>query len=516
MRRQHFQEEQHPSAKKAQAEPVVRKVNKKSNGDRKQHEKAATIPHDPMNEQVVIAAALVSQEERKKLVRQLSGDFFYARGHASIWGTIEELDRKNLVYDPATIHQLSDGEVDTGYLDDLIQSRPVVPANLAHHVGELCFKRRCIEFGKGPMTEMLDKLQDPSTTPEEYSKLARQMGNWFDGTSTLKFLRDADSVQLEMERGLDSRVARYRSGHIGHPYGLDGFDFYPNGKPRIVSGVAPSEITLIVGASGNGKTTVMNQIVLAQMAMGKRVLHGAWEKGGEGNLEMLAGFSIGIDRARIRIGDLTDEEVASIKARARDIRKGKSDYPLLKFFDLPFDQTKGEKKKYGGGNERNLDIIHEHVEMSGCDVAVFDLFHQALVETNPDDEKRALDRMQAIAKATKAHLIVLHHVGKEAIEKSEGHVPTRNSIRGSGAWLNAADTTLATHVPGVYKRITNNKLEIHILKQREGDWPLCVQFDYDPKTGLISNGEEVEPIEEEDAIGADPLQVALDKKGKRR
>lgn len=500
---------------KPQEEPTLVKAAKKAKPDRKLHEKAATVPHDPINEQVVIAAALVDATERKRLVRILNSDFFYGRSHAATWTIIEEMDRKGLSYDPATIKQLSNDAVDTDYLEDLLRERPMVPPNLQHHVEQVKFDRQRIELAKGPVSDLLDKLHDPTTDPEDYKKTLRQIGGWFDGAGSSKFLRDAREVLNEAKKNRRDRVTRFRTGVGIFPYGIDGLDFYPNGQPRLIPGAAPAKSTLIVGESGSGKTTITNQIVLSQMAQKRVVMHGGWEMFASENIELFAALSLGFSRSRLFTGNLEDDEIEAIDAEEERILHG--DHPYLKFMDRPFDRdkttpTKGFDKRRG--NDWNLDIIQEHIEASGCDVAVFDLFHKALVETKPDDEKRALDRIQGIANATKAHLILLHHVNKEDMDKSPNRIPTRKAIKGSSAWLDAVDTVLATYVPGTVKDVPMNSLEIFVLKQRYGKWPLRVSFDYDPDTGLVANGADVEAIPDNESLDYS-LENELKGKGRR-
>lgn len=497
----------------------AKKATKKGKSDRKLHEKAATVPHDPVNEMVVIAAAFVDATERKRLTRVLAPDFFYGRGHAQIWTVIEEMDRKNLSYDSATVAQLSNDEVDTDYLEDLIRERPAVPPNLQHHVDRLLFDRQRIELAKGPVSELLDKLHDPTTDPDEYKKTLRQIGGWFDGAGSSKFLRLAEDVQVEMERELDADIERHRTGAGIYPYGIDGLDYVDAAKtkPRIVPGANPGGTTLLVGASGSGKTTVANQMVLSFTAQKRVVLHGGWEVHERRNLRMFAGFSLGLSRTKIWTGDLTDEEAAKVKAAARAIWNG--EHPLLKFMVRPFDRepTKHQKRERKYGNDYNLDAIHEHIEAAGADVAIFDLFHKCLVEMSPEDEKRALDRIQHIAEATKCHIVLLHHVNKQEMAKSPGNLPTRAAIKGSSAWLDAVDTALATHCSAMWKRVPNDKLEILILKQRYaiGRDDYRIEFDYNPDSGLIANGREVDAgFDDEESLDGS-LDCALNE-GRRR
>lgn len=517
MRRSQLQQAEQP-ARKPKEGPIATKASKKPKSDRKLQEKATKVPHDPINEMVVIAAALVDAVQRKRLVRLLGSDFFYAPTHAAVWNVVEEMDRKGLSYDPATIRQLSNDEVDTNYLDDLVRERPETPPNLDHHVEAVRAARTKLELAKGPINEILDLMSDPTSDVDDLRKVARQIGGWFDGAGSSKFLRSAEDVQIEMERELDADIARHRSGCGIYPYGIDGLDLFADGKPRIVPGAAPGGMTLLVGASGSGKTTVANQMVLSFLDQNRVVLHGGWEVKESRNLRMFAAFSLGFSRTKIWTGDLTDEEAVEVKNEARRIWSG--DHPLLKFMVRPFDRetSKKEKKERRYGNDANLDTIHEHIEAAGADVAIFDLFHKALVEAKPEDEKRALDRIQGIAEATKCHIVLLHHVNKLDMVNSPGHLPTRNAIKGSSAWLDAVDTVLATHSPAMWKRIPNDRLEILILKQRYaiGRDDYRIEFDYDVTSGIIKNGREVDVgFDEEESIDdsiGDALKTGKDKR----
>lgn len=475
-----------------EAPPVRPASPRRARGD-----EIAKIEHDPINEQVVLAAGFVSREARAKLVRILTVDCFFVPKHKAAFESLAELDRRGLLYDPATVRQISGGGVDTNYVDALIEARPCAPPNLAHHVEFLLWDRRRVE-AEAPINALLAALRDSTTEPEKVRALARAVGGAFEGRSSLRFLRDAETVIAEMERDLDDSARRFREGNPCYPYGLPGFDFYGDGAPRLVPGMAPQQLTLVVGASGAGKTTFTNQMVLAQIEQGRRVLHGAWEQDAKTNLRLLAAFSLGFPRTRLFTGNMTDEELDALKAEGRRIGG------LVKFFDLPFDRVRGEQK-VKSLNEKNLDTVHEHVEMAGCDVAIFDLFHQALVETRPEDEKRALDKMQGIAKGTRAHLVLLHHVNKADLAARADRRPTRDAIKGGTHWINAFDTIVGLHIPGVWKNIPMDTLEAHILKQRYGPWPLAVEFDYDPATGLVSNGRDFEVRHADEESPMDPF-----------
>ncbi len=490
--------------------------------DRELQEKAATVPHDPVNEQVVIAAAIVSPKDRTKLVRVFLPEHFYGKSHAAAWSALTEIDRRGLNYDPATIRQLA-GDAKLGeYLDALIAERPAAPPNLQYHVECMLLDRRRVELARGPLAEILEALHDTTTDVEQLRRIARRIGTSFDGAGSLRYLREPAAVTSNARQRLRERRERFAQGRAIYPYGILGVDYYEDGKtPRVASGTAPRQMTLVVGVSGAGKTTWTNQVVLAQANAGRRVLHGAWEQDAETNLEMLAAYSLGLSRSRLWQGDLTDEELGMLDEEID--RLGGGDRPLVRFFDLPFDQNCGQDKKqrHRFMNDENLDVIHEHVERSGCEVAIFDLYAKALVETKPEDEKRALDRQLAIAKATNTHHILLHHLRKEDLSSRRDHRPTREAIKGSTAWIDAFDTVFGLHIPGVWKDVPMTEMEVIFLKQRYGRWPLGVSLDYDPDTGVVSGGRTFD-YRQIDANDNDSLNGWLDgereesKKGGRR
>lgn len=450
-------------------------------------ELVAKIDNDAHNEQVVIAAACVSPEERAKLVRVLSPDAFYAKGHPAIWRALSELDRRHLQYDPLTIAELSNKTVDIAYLEKLIELRPAVPPNLQMHVDCMLWDRIRTQAAQGPVAALLDAIRDPVTEPEKIRGIARNVATSFDaGPSHLRFLRDSNAVVAGAKLRIEERMARFKKGEVCYPYGIEGLDRFEDGSPRLIPGMAPKQITLIAGLAKSGKTTVTNQIVLGQIGQRKKVLHGAWEQDAEDTLESLAAFALGISRSRRMVGDISEAERKAIETQMEELRE------YVMFFELPFDQTTGSARKRQYQNDVRLDIIQEHIERSGCDVCVFDVWKRALCETDPEAEELSLWRQSAIAKATNTHHILVQHLRGKDLEKRADKRPTREGIKGSGAWIDVPSTILAVHRPSLWKKVDQDTIEIFILAQRYGKAPLVVEFDYDDDSGVINNGRSME------------------------
>lgn len=440
---------------------------------------AIEIPHDPVNEQVVLAAVLVDPAARKSLAQRLRPDLFLGDGHADLWRAVGELERHKLSAAPDTLRQLSGGRVEAEYIARLMNAHPAAPPNLAHHVAMLEWDHARVTAVRGPVASMLDSLRDPASPPDRVRALARQVSVAFDGFGDRRYLRDTATLVDEQMRAIEER-ARVQACW---PYGIADLDAdAATSQWRMVPGAAPGQVTVVTGVPGSGKSTVTANIVLAQARRKRRVLYGAWEMGDGVTLELLAAMSIGLSRYRLTTGSLTDDELVLLRDRMTRIGE------WVRFVQMPFGRVVGEKQS----NERNLDIVHGYIADSGCDVAVFDLWKRCLRYTDPDDEEQALVRQQAIAQETRCHCILVQQQRSKDIEQRADKRPTREGIKGSGAWVEIADTILGVHRPALWKNLPDDILEIGVLKQRYGRWPLAVEFDWIPDCGSLAKGRAID------------------------
>lgn len=440
---------------------------------------------DPVNEIVIIGAALVSLEARARLVKILPPDSFFAKTHPEAWAAICELERRGLAYDPLTVKQISGGKVDTNYLDDIIKQRPVVPPNLEHHIEVMKWDRTRVEVIKGPLSGLVDAIRDPLTEPETIKRNAEQILATLKASGTHRYLRDPSVLVREQMTAIRAR----RGGAACFPYGVDGFDVYAadeklddgtdvGGTWRLVPGCAPKGTTVITGVSGSGKTTVTANIALAQANAGRRVLFGAWEQGSGMTLEMMAAHSLRISKKRLMTGQISDGEEMAIEQEMDRLGA------YVRFFEIPFGRKQGEKLL----NDRSLDTIQEYIVASRCDVAIFDLWRRALRQFDPDEEECALYRQQAIAQETGVHQILIHQQRLKDLEAREDKQPTREGLKGSGAWVEVPDTIIGVHRESLFKAVPGDRIRLIVLKQRFGVWPLAVDCDFDPDTGAMTNG----------------------------
>lgn len=454
------------------------------------------LPFDATNEAVLVAAAYLDPSVRSVLLMRLVPDHFQQKEHRDIWTAFLEVERRKLDLDIALIEQLA-GASASRYLTELIEIRPDAPKNLAYHIANLLWDHARATAARGPIPSFIEALRDPKAEPERVRGLARAIGHCFDGYEDRKYLYDPSSLVRDQMKEVEARVA----GRATWEYGIPGLDFYERFGPReewrrrMLPGAAPGQITVVTGISGGGKTTFTAHIVLGLAfpgwlngdfdSPGRKVLYGAWEMSGGMTLELLSCISLGWSRSELVEGRgpvATPEGRAELQTRMALLAT------RIRIMGNPFRRRTGEKTS----NERNLDIVQGYIADSGCEVFIGDLWKRCLRSTEPDDEEEALIRTQAMGEDLRIHQVLLQQQRLKDIESRPDKRPTREGIKGSGAWIEVADTIIAPHRPALFKRVADDKLEVFVLKQRYGRWPLGVEFDWDPDCGLVRGGRPIE------------------------
>jgi replicative DNA helicase len=437
---------------------------------------------DMASEQVLIAAALVDLKVRKKLATTLTPDFFFATGHAEAWELVLELERRSLAFDPATAQQLGKEGIDVPYLCDLIVQRPEVAPNLNHHLDTIRWDFARVNAIRGPAGALVEALADVHAEPQRVVSLARSLVTSLEGHDSMRYLRDPTGLIREQMAEIRAR----RAGDACFPFGLEGFDTYSDtdkaGQWRLIPGAAPGGMTLITGVSGGGKTTLTARLAVEQANQQRRVLYGAWEQGSGLTLELCASISLNISRAALSTGQIDDDTEKALELEMERLSE------WIRFFELPFDRGRAETGRGRALNDKHLDTMFEYLTTVAPDVAVFDLWRRAMVDIEPDAEEQALQRQQAMFQATRCHGFLVHQLRLKDLEQREDKTPTRESIKGSAAWVEMPDNIFAVHREFLFKAVPDDTLRVLILKQRKGIAPLAVDFPWNADTGWIGTG----------------------------
>ncbi len=456
-----------------------------------QREYLIDVPNDPANEQMVLAAMMADTETCDRLLPLIPTEAMYAEEHRIIIEGLREMRRKKLTFDPVILARLAP-DADIRILEQLPAARPDVPTEIDHFVTTLLWDFRRAQSARGPGAAYLDALQDPTVEPARMRAIARLVGESFEGdVGRGRYLRDSKEVIRQMMVRLRSRIA----GEAYFPYGIDGLDRYENDTVRLRPGASPGTMTLVSALSGSGKSTFISHLAIGLAKQKRKVLFGAWEENAPTTMESLTTLYLGWSRSRVldaksnRLrtegGDdwapMTHEDEVEFEEAAHELA------PYIRFFDNPF-QRNSTSRGSEPTNDEHLDIIQEHIEESVTDVFIADLLARAMVDDRPSAEKHFLYRTVAILEETKVHGLFAHQQRAKDIEARVSKAPTREGIIGSGAWLDTPWTILAPHIPAKWKNVTDNTFELHILKQRNGPWPIGIEFEWVPDTGQISGG----------------------------
>ena len=455
-----------------------------------------TLPYDTANESAIVAACFLDESTRSVLLAKLVPDHFQQREHRDLWVAFQEIERRKLKFDLSIVENLTNADL-RAYLAELGELRPETPKNLDYHVQNVLWDHARVSAARGPIPAFIEALRDPKAEPERVRALARAIGQSFDGYEDRKYLYDQDEIVRDQMKEIEARV----QGRAVFPYGIDGLDYHDMAGPRehwrkrMLPGAAPGQITVVTGVSGGGKTTFTAHIVLGLAfpgwkrgdfdASGRTVLYGAWEMKAPMTLELLACISLGWSRSELveGIGPVkTPEGRARLHERMRMISR------RVRFMGNPFRRRTGEK----ASNEKNLDIVQGYIADSGAEVFIGDLWKRCLRYTDADDEEEALIRQQAMVEELGVHAVLLQQQRLKDIEQRPDKRPTREGIKGSGAWVEIPDTIIGVHRPALFKRIDDSVLECFVLKQRYGRFPLGVEFRWEPDSGMISGGSSID------------------------
>jgi replicative DNA helicase len=461
----------------------------------KSQQPAIEIPHDIVNEQVLIAAVLVDEDARRELLPKVPAELFVEAAHRSIWSAMRLMRERGLEWSEPTLHQICSRDVELGYLERLRESYPGAPASLQHHVATLRWDAVRVEAVQGPVADLLRALRDPLTPAERVRSIGRQVAAAFDQNVDRRFMLDPVELAREHVEQMRHRAC--------WPYGLDGLDRFEDGSYRMIPGSAPGKITAITAVSGAAKSVVAAAIALEQARRRRRVLYGAWEMGPGPTLELLTCMSLGWSRYIVSTGGLSEEDLAVFRERAEQIGT------YIRFFDAPF--SKAVTRRYD--NDAAVDELHRCIADSGAELAVLDLLERMFPDGRPEHERRSLFRVQQVAQQTACHLLLVCQQKLKEIEDRSDKRPTRSTILGSQAWVDISDTILGLHRPGQWRPVGDDVLLMLILKQRFGRWPLAVEFDWDGDRCILTRGRSVEY----EAVGrgssfADDFLGANDKK----
>lgn len=439
--------------------------------------KAPEIIYDSTNERMIICAQIADAAIRKKLVRSISPDELLVPEHVAMHRALRIMEEHKLDYDGETFRRLIADEgvpVDDSYLE-AIERDAVVPPNLDWRVETLRWDATRARLVRGPVPELIKAIRDPKASAETLQATARAILRGLEGGSSgRRYVRRTE----ELKRSYKADITVRRAAGNFYPTYFEAID------AKLVEGIMPKRTSLLVGLSGSGKSTFTSSLVRNLAENGRRVLFGAWEMGTESVLDVMVAQLCRIEIERVVQGELSDEEIP----RVNDAIDWLTDH--ITFMDNAFFGIEG-KGRQRASNDQSLDIWEGYIAESGCDVVVSDLWERCLVDLSYDGVTKALYKQQDMYARYNVHGMLVHQIKLKEVEQRPDKRPTRDSIKGSGAFVEVPDLVFGIHRDAQFKSVPDDSIEAICLKQRKGKAFWSTRFDWFGSMGLITGGEEV-------------------------
>lgn len=443
------------------------------------------IDHDVTNEMIVIAACLVDEKLRDRYVPTEPASRFVDGDHQFIWDAMKRILQRKNGFDLQQLHAAVSAKVRLSYLQQLVDSYPSPPVSMSTHINALHWDSTRAHAVEGPIPDFLRAIKNAETKPAAVSALASRIVSSLDVKSDTSFMSDPRLLAAQQRQAIEDRanIACYE-------YGIKELDYFPDGTHRCIPGAAPGKITNVTGVSGSGKSVLAAYIALQQIRAGRRVLYGAWEMGAGDTLEMMANMSMQYAPVGTMTGSRYQTSTGAIDLSSMDDFEQRmvKIAEWVRFFDPPFASEPDREFT----NDEALVELHRMVVDSGFEMVVYDLFERCLPDGRPGPERRALFGLQNLHKVTRTHGLIVSQQRLKEVENRPDKRPTRSTILGTQAWVDISDTIIGVHRPALWRPISDDHLELLLLKQRFGRWPLAVQFAWSGEYMTISDGEDVD------------------------
>ena len=197
-------------------------------------------------------------EKSKGIIRNAKA--FYSEKHQNVWNTFVELYRNNVAIDTVTVYNaMKDSKIDknltTYYLTGLADGVPTT-ANIEHYSKIVWYKyiqRRVIKGSQVLYNLSLNSKEDVIELLHEHEKEIEELKSV------------APSKKVDTKDIIDDTISTLKTGSNLIPFGIEQLD-------KAAGGMTRSEITVLGGRPGHGKTTMVINVVKRLLEQGFKVM----------------------------------------------------------------------------------------------------------------------------------------------------------------------------------------------------------------------------------------------------
>src|SRR5512138_3566597 len=412
------------------------------------------VPHSREAEEAVVGAVLINPEVYYDVAQFLQADDFYIHRHRWIWEAFASLHEQRVPIDLLTVGEELDrrGQLSEiggpAYLTTLVNQ---VPSSLnaesyGHIVESHSIRRKMITAANSIASLAYDEDTTVDNVMDEAEKAVF-------GVSERRLRHDVEPIREVMSVVYDQVDERAkRSDEIfGVPTGFIDLD-------RMLNGLNPSDLLIIAGRPGQGKTGFLLSVARnAALTHKKHVAVFSLEMSNEQVVQRLIAQETAIDSQRLRSGHLAEEEwplfTHAIEVFS-DTRLFLDDTPAITPLQL---RTKCRRLHM----EFGLDlIIIDYLQLMGGDTR----------NDNRVQEVSYISRnLKILARELNVPVLAAAQLSR-AVEQRTDKRPVLSDLRESGSLEQDADIVMFIFRPDQYEKDTvkQNVAEIIIAKHRNG------------------------------------------------
>ncbi len=415
---------------------------------------APGIPHHREAEEAVIGAVLIDPEVYYDLAQFLQADDFYIHRNRWIWEAFARLHEQRIPIDLLTVAEELEraghlAEVGgPAYLTALLNQTPTsLHAEAYGRMVEAASIRRRMLTAANQIAALAYNQQ------EGIENVLAEAEKSIFNVSERRLRRDVQPISQALSEYYDriDELARRPEDIFGVPTGFIDLD-------RILTGMQPSDLLIIAGRPGQGKSGFLLSVARnAALLHKKHVAIFSLEMSNEQVVQRLLAQETGIDSQRLRNGKLTEEEWPLLTHAIEvlgDTHIYLDDTPAITPLAL---RTKCRRlhKEFG------LDLILvDYLQLMGGDTRA---------ENRVQEVSYISRSLKALARELNVPILAAAQLSR-AVEQRTDKRPVLSDLRESGSLEQDADVVMFIYRPDQYEKDTTkqNVAEIIIAKHRNG------------------------------------------------
>ena len=411
------------------------------------------VPHSREAEEAVLGAVMINPETYYEVAQFLRGDDFYIHRHRWIWDVFVRLHEMRRPIDFLTVSEELDqlnqlAEIGgPAYLSTLINNVPTSLHAEAYGriVEETSIRRRMINAANDIAKIAYQEDLGVDTAMDEAEKAVFGVSERRLNTS----LQPIQEVLSDYYERID-RLSHRDEEILGVPTGFIDLD-------RLLSGLQSSDLLIIAGRPGQGKTAFMMSAAKNAAQRNKHVAIFSLEMSNDQLVQRLIAQETGIDSQRLRTGKLEDHEwplFAQAIEVLGDTRIFLDDTPAITPLQL---RTKCRR-------------LHMEFKLDLIVIDYIQLMSSGLRSENRVQEVSYISRhLKILAKELNVPVLAAAQLSR-AIEQRADKRPVLSDLRESGSLEQDSDIVMFIYREDQYETDSSmqNVAEIIVSKHRNG------------------------------------------------